>query len=211
MRIVLAGASGAVGSQVLTLLAGRDVVVVGRRALTALPPGAAQLTGEIAEWPALIAATTADVAICALGTTMKQAGSKAAFARVDLDAVLSFAKAAKQAGAQHFLMVSSVGADASSNNFYLATKGAAESGVRALGFERVDLFRPGLLRTDRGGPPRPGERIGIAVSPLTDWLTPRAYDRYRSIAARDVAAAIVRAVDQTVPGCFIHHNREMWG
>jgi uncharacterized protein YbjT (DUF2867 family) len=123
--------------------------------------------------------------------------------------VIGFAKAVRKAGARQFMMISSVGASAESRNFYLRTKGEAEAGVTALGFERVDIFRPGLLRGDRGGAPRFGERIGIALSPITDLLTPFVLDQYRSIAAADVAAATAQLVGAGEGGVFVHHNREI--
>jgi uncharacterized protein YbjT (DUF2867 family) len=106
-------------------------------------------------------------------------------------------------------MVSSVGADARSSTFYVSTKGRAEASVGALGLERLDIFRPGLLVGDRADDPRLVERIFIALSPLTNVLTPRRFDRYRAIAAADVAAAMARAVGAAGSGVHIHHNREM--
>ena len=140
---------------------------------------------------------------------MRQAGSKEAFAAIDLDAVVAFAGAAWGGGARQFLLVSSVGADVASSNFYLATKGRAEATVRAMGFDRVDIFRPGLLRGERGGERRLGERIGIAVSPFTDLLTPRVWDKYRSTAAEDVAKAMAACCGSQQKGEHIHENRQI--
>ena len=206
---VLAGATGLVGSAVAQLLPSGDLTIIARRAVECT--GALHLTGPMLDWPRLMVGQTFDVAICCLGTTIKQAGSKEAFAAVDLEGVAAFAGAARMAGARQLLMVSSVGADASAANFYLQTKGKAEAAVQALGFARVDIFRPGLLRGDRAGPTRLGESIGMAVSPLTDLLTPRGLDKYRSIAATTVAAAICALTGRDGEGVFIHHNREMMG
>ena len=163
------------------------------------------------DWPGFVAQSRCDVAICCLGTTIRVAGSQAAFAAVDRDAVVDFAKAAKEAGARQFLMVSSVGANASARNFYLKTKGEAEAGVRALGFDRVDIFRPGLLRGDRQGPKRPGEAIMMAISPITDLLTPHVFDQYRSIAAESVAGAIAACIGRPEGGIHVHENRDILG
>jgi hypothetical protein len=76
--------------------------------------------------------------ICALGTTIRKAGSKDVFARVDRDYMAAFAALGRAAGASHFGLVSAVGADARSSNFYLRTKGEAEAAVRACGYLRVD-------------------------------------------------------------------------
>jgi uncharacterized protein YbjT (DUF2867 family) len=213
MHIIIAGATGLVGRHLLALLIADERVTritsVGRRAADLIAPKLSCKIGGIADWPHLVAEAGADIAISTLGTTLKQAGSREAFAAVDYDAVMGFASAARTAGARQFLMVSSVGASAASSNFYLQTKGQAEDAVRAMGFDRVDIFRPGLLRGDRGGPVRIGERIGMAVSPLTDLLTPRAFDKYRSIAASDVASAMYRSAGALEEGVFVHHHREM--
>lgn len=206
MRIILAGATGLIGGSLVSKLGGQDVTLVGRRTTNL---EAKQLVGAVDEWPALIGRGAYDVAINCLGTTIKVAGSQQAFAAVDRDAVIAVAKAAKEAGARQFLMVSSVGASASTSNFYLRTKGEAEEGVKALGFDRVDICRPGLLRGERGGASRPGERAMIALSPITDLLTPSVFDQYRSIAAYDVAKAIAALIGQAEPGVHIHHNRDM--
>jgi uncharacterized protein YbjT (DUF2867 family) len=182
----------------------RNLTAIGRRVIEGI---ADQRIAPVTEWPALVAALKPDIAISTLGTTIRAAGSRDAFAAIDLDAVLAFARAAKQAGARQFLMVSSVGAGGAS--FYLKTKGRAEASVRALGFGRVDIFRPGLLLGQRAGVARPVERLFAALSPLTNALTPRAFDKYRAIAADDVAAAMARVVGAAADGVFIHHNREM--
>ena len=206
-NIILAGATGLVGGVVARLLPSEGLTLIARRAVGI--PNTLELTGAMSDWPQLIHGQSFDVGICCLGTTIKQAGSKDAFSAIDLGGVATFAGAARMAGARQFLMVSSVGADAGSSNFYLQTKGKAEEAVQSLGFARVDIFRPGLLRGDRGGPARLGESIGMAVSPFTDFLTPRGFDRYRSIAADDVAKAIVALTGREGEGVFVHHNRDM--
>src|SRR4029077_1833999 len=86
-----------------------------------------------------------DVALCCLGTTIRQAGSEHAFRAVDVDCVLAFARAAKAAGARRFVVISSVGADTSARNFYLRTKGEMEEQLIAAGFESLDILQPSLL------------------------------------------------------------------
>lgn len=210
MNIIIAGSTGLIGSLLIKRLSGRELTLVGRRANPDAPANAKQLIGDTADWPKLTADVKCDVAICTLGSTMAQAGSKAAFAAVDHGAVIAFAKAAKAGGARQFMMVSSVGANAKASNFYLATKGQAEDGIKATGFDRVDIFRPGLLRGERGGTVRPVERLMINLSPITNLLTPRLFDHYRAIDADDVAGAVSKLVGQEGGGAFVHHNREMW-
>jgi uncharacterized protein YbjT (DUF2867 family) len=210
LRIVLAGGTGLIGSRLVTRLAHQHLSLIGRRANETAPNNISQLVGAVDAWPALLANVSADVAICALGTTMAKAGSQAAFAAIDYDAVLSFASAAKASGARQFLLVSSTGADAASSNFYLSIKGKAEVALAALNFDRLDLFRPGLLRGERGADRRMGERAAIWFSPIVDRLLPAKFDRYRSIAGDEVAAAMAATVGRRETGVHIHHNREMW-
>lgn len=209
MRIVMTGASGLVGGLLLPRLAGHQLTLIGRGGVANTPAGTEQLVGEMKNWAALVVKAKHDVAICCLGTTIRVAGSKAAFAAVDRDAVIGFAQAAKAAGVRQFLMITSVSASASARNFYLKTKGEAEAGVTAVGFDRVDIFRPGLLRGSRTGPSRPGEAIMMALSPITDLLTPHVFDQYRSIAAESVARAIAACVGKDGGGAHIHENRDI--
>ncbi len=213
MRVLLAGATGLVGQVLLRLLEDDASVtaldVVGRRRAESRSGKVEQHVAPMPDWPALVTQLKPEVAISALGTTLKTAGSEEAFAAVDLDAVLSFAGASLAAGARQFLLVSSIGAHPSSRNFYLSIKGKAEAGLQTMGYERVDIFRPGLLRGVRGGPTRIGERAAIAVSPITDLLTPRVLDHYRSIAAENVAGAIRSLIGAQPKGVYFHDNRAM--
>ncbi len=213
MRIILAGATGLVGAQVVGLLCQSPdvsrVVAIGRRPPALVHPKLQACTGPVEQWPSLIEGLGGDVAISTLGTTIGDAGSQQAFFAIDHDALLAFARAVCAGGVGHFLMVSSVGAHAASRNFYLATKGKAEASVDQIGFQRLDILRPGLLRGKRTGRLRVGERAAIALSPVTDMLTPAVLARYRSIAAADVAAALVQLSGASESGTFIHHNEEM--
>jgi uncharacterized protein YbjT (DUF2867 family) len=209
LNIILAGSTGLIGGVLIKQLAHRDLTLIGRRTNPAAPKTVQQLIGEVLDWPDLMAGAAYDVAICTLGTTMAQAGSRAAFAAIDHDAVIAFAYAARAGGARQFLMVSSVGANPKASNFYLTTKGRAEEGVKAVGFERVDIFRPGLLRGERSGGLRPVEQLMISLSPITNLLTPRPFDHFRAIDADDVARSMIGQVGKAGMGVFVHHNREM--
>lgn len=214
-RIILAGATGLVGGYAADFLikAGHDVHCIMRRERENLPAGARQIVAPTDAWPELVYETKADVAISCLGTTMRIAGSKQAFAAIDFDLVTAFAGAAKHGGAHHFIGVSSVGAGHDSSNFYLSTKGKAEKVIGALGFARTDIMRPGLLRGDRSGNQsgnvRYGEQFGVLLSPLTDMLLMGTLSRYRSISAETVGRAIAALASQEGHGAFIHENSAM--
>ena len=208
MRIAMIGATGLIGQALAPRLAvDHDLLLVGRR--PAGVAGAEERLAPMDEWSALLAGEAIDVAISTLGTTIRQAGNWEAFRAVDATAVLRFARAARAAGARQMLSVSSVGANAGARNKYLAMKGAAEDGLAALGFERLDIIRPGLLRGDRGDDRRLGERIGSAISPVANLLLRGRLDRFAAIDAERVAAGIAALVGAKGNGRRVHFNREI--
>ncbi len=207
--IMLLGATGLVGGLVATG-SQQPLIMLSRRAIAAR--GTHVVREAVPEqWPAIISDLRPPILINCLGTTIRAAGSKAAFRAIDLDLVLAAAQAAKAAGASHMITISSVGASASSSNFYLNTKGEVEAALRALSFDRLDILRPGLLTGDRSGPTRPGERIAMLAAPLTDLLFHGPLRRYRSIRADVVARAILTlaAGDGVGPHVYEHDTIAM--
>jgi uncharacterized protein YbjT (DUF2867 family) len=208
-RIMLAGATGLVGRQVVQCLsarAGVELHAVLRRNASDLAPSVIQHVAATDDWAGLIADLSIDVAISCLGTTIRTAGSQAAFRAVDYDLAVAFADAAKQAGARQMIVVSSVGASAKSSNFYLKIKGHTEDALGAMGFDRLDIIRPGLLTGGSRADSRPGEAIGIMLSPLTDMLMIGPMARYRSTASAKVAQAIAALALGGGHGQHIHEN-----
>jgi uncharacterized protein YbjT (DUF2867 family) len=210
-RIVLVGATGLIGREIsarAARLEGVSLTAIARRAVE-LPRGAnvEPLVADPRDWPHAIEAARAGVLAIALGTTWTAAGrDEAAFRAVDQDLVLSCARAARAAGARRCIVVSSIGARASSRSFYLKVKGEVEDALVGLGFERLDILRPGLLRGARDGEARPAERLAMLASPLTDSLLRGGLRRYRSIPARTVAAAILAIAGDERPGRFDHEH-----
>ncbi|HET9354768.1 MAG TPA: NAD(P)H-binding protein [Sphingomicrobium sp.] len=203
------GATGLIGGKLAPVLVarGHKLLILGRR--PAGVDGAEEVVGEMATWPAELEGRDIDVAISTLGTTWRKAGSWPAFAAVDRDGVVRFAEAARASGARQMIMVSSSGANPQSRNRYLALKGRVERDLADLGFERLDLVRPGLLRGERGADRRLGERIGIAISPLSNLVLRGPLDRFAAIEADVVAAAMATLAGQAEPGRLVHHNREI--
>lgn len=207
--ILLVGATGLIGRAVIAVAAGRRLTILARRPMDDVPERHALLVAPPERWADMIAAERPPVLVCCLGTTIRQAGSQAAFRAVDHDLILSAARGAMLGGATQMIVVSAVGASAQSRNFYLRTKGETEDGLRALGFDRLDIMRPGLLTGERAGPPRLGEGIASAVAPVTDVLLRGSLRRYRSIPAAVVAKAIGALAGQRGPGVHIHENDSM--
>jgi len=213
IRICLVGATGLVGSRLIEAAVGRpDLRIVGvARREVALPPGARMemLVAEPAGWADAIAAANAKVLVCALGTTIRQqGGDEDAFRAIDHDLVLSCARAAKSAGIGHMILVSSVGADRASRTFYLRVKGETEDALAKLGFTRLDILRPGLLRGPRAER-RPAERLAMILSPLIDPFLRGGLSRFRSIKADVVAQAIIALAKEKAGGRFVHEYDAM--
>ena len=193
--VLLAGATGLVGRELLRgLLADASVdlvIAIGRRAPA---ESSAKLHFIHADLPQVPALPHADECYVALGTTIKVAGSQAAFRAVDFDAVVNVAAAAKAAGATKLGVVSAMGADPRSRVFYSRTKGEMEEALAKLGFDTLVIARPSMLAGDRtrlGQPVRSGEELALKVTERLGWLIPR---NYRSIPAASVAQALLRAV-----------------
>jgi uncharacterized protein YbjT (DUF2867 family) len=138
--------------------------------------------------------TAASDVYCCLGTTIRQAGSQAAFRHVDFDYPVALARAAARDGAQRLLVVSALGANARSQVFYNRVKGEMEEAVRAAGVPKTIFFRPSLLSGPRAEP-RLGERVGLAVGNVLGPLL----GKYRPIHGDLVAAAMLRAAERDLP------------
>ena len=208
-RILIAGATGLVGRELLAgLLADTAVAQVhslGRRKPQLQHP---KLTAHVVDFTALPTLPPLDEVYLALGTTIKVAGSQAAFRALDFEANLAVAKAARAAGARRAGLVSAMGASASSAVFYSRVKGELEDALRELGFEGLAIVRPSLLAGDReslGQPGRRGERIGFVLGQVLGALIPA---NYRPIEAAQVAQALLAAVPQ-VSGVRVLLSGEM--
>lgn len=211
MRVLVVGATGLVGGHAIAIgSADPRVRVLGlSRSEARLAPGtrAEMIVAQPAEWPQAIRTLQPHVVINALGTTWRKSGrSEDAFRAVDVDLVLDVARAAKSAGATDFIHVSSVGAAASSSNFYLKTKGEVEKSLTGFKFRRFDIVRPGLLRGARSGDRRVMERLGILASPLTNLFLHGSARKYRAIKAVEVAQACISFALEKAGGRFIHEN-----
>lgn len=211
MRVAMIGATGLVGAfAARRLLAqGCEVDALVRRPSGVVHPGWREHVAPPEEWSDVVAGLKPESVVSALGTTMRQAGSQPAFRAVDLDLVMAFGRATAAAGARRMVTVSSAGADSGSSNFYLRVKGEMEVALGEIGFGRLDILQPGLLVGPRGGDRRPGERIAIALSPITNLVLRGRLDRYAAIEAEVVAAAVAGALRQAGPGVFRHENREI--
>jgi len=204
---IVAGATGLVGQALVRQLAAestwREVRALVRRALPPELAGPTVVSVQVdyarLEPPPLWAA--ADHVFCALGTTMRQAGSAAAFRRVDFEYPVALARAAQAQGSRHFLLVTALGAAPASRVFYNRVKGEVEAAIAALGFRSVTIARPSLLLGQRTEP-RLAEQLGKVLGVL-------APPRWRPVPAARVARALVDAAKRDLPGIHILENRDL--
>jgi len=193
--VAVAGATGLVGRAILEgLLADATVTAVhalGRREPAVTHP---KLTPHVVDFKAPPPLPPIDEVYLALGTTIRAAGSQAAFRAVDFEANLSVARATLAAGARRAGLVSAMGADAESRVFYSLVKGEKEQALAQMPFDGLVIARPSLLTGDRealGQPGRTAEKVALAVSGLLGPLAPA---NYRPVAAVQVAGALLARV-----------------
>lgn len=202
MHLLLLGATGLVGGHVLEL-ALADPRVSAVTAPTRRPlPEHARLSAPIVDFDTLpqdLQFWKADAVICALGTTLKVAGSRERFHRIDHDYPVEIARLARAAGAKTFVLNSAKGADLTSPFFYSRVKGETERDVVALGFDRTVLVRPGLidgLRTE----PRPAEQMFGTLLQLLKPVLPRSLQANRP---ETIARVMLEQALSTVPGVTV--------
>lgn len=207
---LIAGATGLVGRQCLARLLDEphyaNIIALVRRPLPHSDP---KLEQRVVEFNRLGLAGTdfpaADDVFCCLGTTMRTAGSQAAFRQVDFTYVVSLASQALGTGAKQFLLVSSLGANARSPIFYSRVKGETEAAIAALPFEGRHIFRPSILTGERAELRR-GERAGIAVMRGLSFTLLGPLRKYRPVAAATVARAMVRVAREAARGVHIYES-----
>ena len=204
---LVAGATGLVGQALVEQLAAdstwREVRALVRRPLPRELSAPSVVSVQVdytrldppPEW------AMADHVFCALGTTMRQAGSQAAFRQVDFEYPLALARAALARGARHFLLVSSVGASAKSRFFYSRVKGELENAIMGLGFRSVTIARPSLLLGRRAEP-----RLTEQVFKVLGTVSPPAW---KPVPAVRVARALVNAAKRDLPGIHVLENRQI--
>ena len=206
---LLAGATGLIGSQLLPLLLASEryskVIVVGRRALHLTHPRLTQVVTDLDKLHDVRLQLIADDVFCCLGTTMRQAGSKEAFRRVDFQYVMTLAELTAGHFASQFMVVSSLGADAEARVYYSRVKGEMEAAVRQVPFRAIHIFRPSLLLGPRAQP-RLGEQLAAGALRLLRPLLRGSLLRYQPVLAATVATAMLRAAEEDGGGVRVHES-----
>ena len=208
---LVAGATGLTGKHLLEFLLAdaryTSVHALVRKATLQPHP---KLSEHVINFETLGKLPKADDAFCCLGTTIKKAGSQAAFRKVDFDYVINFAIAAKAAGVKRFLVVSALGANAKSGVFYNRVKGEMENALKPMNFESLHIFRPSFLLGERTEA-RVGERLGIKVFSALAPLMIGPARKVRPVEAKAVARAMVLAASQDATGTCFSESDEIVG
>ena len=209
--VLLLGATGLVGSQCLNLFLANDhfskVSTLTRQPL-ATNPVDPQYVNHVIDFDnpeSYYGKVTADIVVCALGTTIKRAGSRETFRKVDFQYALELSKAALENGAGHLLLVSAKGAAADSRFFYNRVKGELEDALAKLGYARLSIFRPSLLKGDRREF-RAGEEVGNFLAGTFSCVIP---SQWKPTPVDRLAEAILNAAIDDRPGHRIYESGEI--
>jgi uncharacterized protein YbjT (DUF2867 family) len=205
------GATGLIGSQLVELLQEdkyfTNVRVVVRREVSFNNPAIDVRVIDFADYSSFKKSIEgSDSLFCAVGTTQKKVkGDRFMYRKVDYDIPVHAAQFCLKAGCQHFLLVSSVGANSKSNNFYLKLKGEVEDELRKINLRSISIFRPSMLLGERNEF-RAGELLGKALAVPFSFLFP---ENYKPVPGINVAKAMIAAAMLNIPGFHVYHYKEI--
>ncbi|MCX6266483.1 MAG: oxidoreductase [Bacteroidetes bacterium] len=203
---IISGATGLVGEQLLKQLLSDPVyvkvIVIVRKPMEITHSKLEQRVIDFGQLPSALAGLTADHGFCCLGTTLKSAGSKEKQYIIDHDYVVAFANGCHQAGANWFAVVSSIGANAASSNFYLRTKGEMERDLQKIPFKGISILQPSFLLGSRKEF-RSGEKAGIAMMRFLGPLMIGGLRKYRGVQAATVAGCMITRLKAETKGVKI--------
>ncbi|XGC81776.1 oxidoreductase [Bdellovibrio bacteriovorus] len=210
--VCLVGATGLVGHELLLILSHLGEIdtikAVTRRPLGKVPSLVDNIILNFDKLEDYAEALKAPVFVCCLGSTIKQAGSKEAFRKVDYEYVMAFARVAEKVKAQKFLVISAMGADAESSIFYNRVKGEMERDLNELQIPQIEIFRPSLILGERKEH-RKGEAFAQKISPYLNPLLVGPFKKYRAIKATDIAKAMAIAILNFQPGIHTYKSDQI--
>jgi len=205
MKSIIAGATGLIGKALLNLLIHSDsheqIEIWVRKPSAAIDHRFTESVLAFEELPD-IPEVAANHLYCTLGTTIRKAKTKENFYRVDVTYVVSLAKLAERSGITCFLVISSIGANPASLNFYLRTKGEMEEAVTSCSIPSIYILRPSMLLGKRDEK-RSGENVGKILSKIAHPFMFGSLRKYRAIHAESVARAMIRCARESKPGIHI--------
>ena len=206
---IVAGATGLIGRELIQKLILSDqyrlIYLISRRESGLIHPKIKEVLTGFDLISQLNIAETIDDAFCTLGTTMKQAGSREQFKKVDYQYVLAFADFTKRLGVSKFLVISSMGADPKSGVFYNMVKGMTEEALKEMGFKNLVILRPSLLLGKRSESRFSEKIFGFIMKALNFLIS----DNYKAIPGEKVAAFMVKMARTSIDSVSIIKSGEI--
>lgn len=203
------GASGLVGGHVVSQLLNEQefssISILTRKPLHLQHPKLKEILVDFDNLENFATRIKADCVFCCLGTTIKTAGTQAAFRKVDFEYPLKVAEIAKQNGTTTFILISALGASKNSFIFYNRVKGEIEEAIGQLQFDCFHILQPSLIIGERKDT-RLGEGIAQKLSPVYDMLMFGPLSKYKSIKAEQIAKAMVEYAKSDGKGVFRHDS-----
>lgn len=210
--ITLLGSTGLVGGELLNILSQisevKNIKAVTRRPLGRIPPRTENIVMDLDHIAERAETLKSEVFVCCLGSTIQQAGSPEAFRKVDYEYVMRFAEVAAQTGAKKFLVISAMGAKASSMIFYNKVKGEMERDLKKLSLPQIEIFQPSLILGARKDV-RPGEAFAQKWMPKLNGILKGPLKKYRAIQATDIAKAMTIAILDFHPGVHVYNSEKI--
>ncbi len=210
-KALIAGSTGLVGNELLQILLSDpryiEIHVPGRRAPEVSDPRVIFHPTDFSQLDDLPQNGINEV-YCALGTTIKKAGSKEQFRLIDFDAVVNLARWAAAAEVNHFVVVSSIGAHPKSSTFYLRTKGQMEQVLKTCRLKNLTIVRPSLLLGNREEF-RLGEKISAWFMKPLGFLMRGPLKKYRPIEATQLAKAMIHLAKTKLGDTFVVENERL--
>jgi uncharacterized protein YbjT (DUF2867 family) len=207
---IIVGATGLIGKALLDYLVHDEryekIVLILRRKLDLESPKIEQVVADFDNLSNYAQYIRGEHAFCCLGTTMKKAGSREAFYKVDYTYCFDFARIAAENGVEKFAIVTAMGADAKALVYYNRVKGEIEDAVRTLDFEAIHILRPSLLLGERSNDTRLGEGIAQGLSRALDFIIP---EKYKAIEGKQVAKAMLSLINTEPKGAFVHESHQL--
>ncbi|HWZ15828.1 MAG TPA: oxidoreductase [Mucilaginibacter sp.] len=211
-KAVLAGASGLIGSKLLDVLLGHDyydeVIVLVRNEFPLKHPKLVQIRVDFDDLEKHASTITGHAVFCCLGSTRKKTPNLTDYRKVDHDYPLQLAQIASKNKVEQYHLVSALGANARSANFYTKMKGETEEDIINAGLPSLHIYRPALLTGDRQER-RTGERIFTLIMKVIDPILVGSLKKYQSIPAATVARAMFNQSMKQLEGVFIYPSDEI--
>lgn len=206
-KVIVAGASGLIGSKLLNILllepAYNEVLILVRKKLAVTDKKLLQLVVDFDALDQHAAAISGHAVFCCLGSTKKKTPDLAVYRKIDHDYPLKLAQLAARSSVEQYHLVSALGADKESSNFYTRMKGETEEAIRTAGLKCLHIYQPSILTGDRKES-RPMEKFAIGWMKIIDPLLIGSLKKYRSIPANTVGQAMYNESIKKQEGVFVH-------